>query len=60
MLEDQNETLHQLRQALASKEHELRSQQLSWQQEQQLLELHLEQEEAAGQDLQVSTAPGIY
>lgn len=53
-VEDQLETIHQLRQNLSGKDHELQSRKLEWQKEQQNLQLLLEQEEASNQELQVS------
>lgn len=53
LMEDQNKSIQELRQAAAAKEYELQSTQLEWQQQQQLLQVQLEQEEAANLDLQV-------
>lgn len=53
LMEDQNKSIQELRQAVAAKEYELQSAQLEWQQQQQLLQVQLEQEEAANLDLQV-------
>ena len=53
-VEDQLETIHQLKRELSGKDHELQSRKLEWQREQQSLQLLLEQEEASNQQLQVS------
>ena len=52
-IEDQLQTIHQLKQSLVSNEHETQSKQLDWQKEQQGLQLLLEQSEAANQEFQV-------
>lgn len=53
LMEDQNKSIQELRQAAAAKEYELQSARLEWQQQQQLLQVQLEQEEAANLELQV-------
>lgn len=52
-IEDQLQTIHQLKQSVSSSEHELQSRELDWQKEQQALQLQLEQSEAANQEIQV-------
>ena len=52
-VEDQLQTIHQLKQEMSGKEHDLQSRRLAWEREQQNLQLLLEQEEASNQELQV-------
>ena len=53
VVEDQERSIQELRQGVATREHELQSARLEWQQQQKMLQLQVEQEEAASQDLQV-------
>jgi hypothetical protein len=53
-VEDQLESIHQLKHDLAAKEHQLQSCKVEWEREQQNLQLLLEQEEAANNELQVT------
>ena len=52
-VEDQNHTIHRLKQELSGKEASVQASRLDWQREQQALQLQLEQEEAASLELQV-------
>ena len=47
--------IHQLKHDLAAKDHQLQNSKLEWEREQQSLQLLLEQEEAANNELQVYT-----
>ena len=53
VVEDQERSIQELRQVVATREHELQSVRLEWQQQRKTLQLQVEQEEAASQDLQV-------
>ena len=53
VVEDQERSIQELRQMVATREHELQSARLEWQQQRKTLQLQVEQEEAASQDLQV-------
>ena len=53
VVEDQERSIQELRQGVATREYELQSARLEWQQQQKMLQLQVEQEEAASQDLQV-------
>lgn len=53
VVEDQERSMQELRQVVATREHELQSARLEWQQQRKTLQLQVEQEEAASQDLQV-------
>ena len=52
-VEDQLESIHQLKRDLSSREHEVQSQKLDWQREQQSLQLLLGREEASNREMQV-------
>ena len=53
VVEDQERSMQELRQVVATREHELQSARLEWQQQRKTLQLQVEHEEAASQDLQV-------
>ena len=52
-LDDQGQTIRQLKEALADRESEVQSVRVEWESQQRGLQLQLEQEEAASHDLQV-------